>query len=362
MPDLNFMTIFRRFSSSNYTQKINGILDLKVLLVNSDPTTSDSDSDGYTDDIDVDCERFEYINGLKKLCDIAVEYKPDDFFQSQLLVLQVIRYDCYSGSFWDLTAGNIDGNFVEYLNCYYPKVYSAFISGVRGQHITINDPITYRLKKDTQNTDLEIDISHWAAVLNALYYDSISDAVIDDSAGWLGDYYSMILDLDDKGSLSYENIYNEIGRKNGYFETPDVFADFDAENMYYNNKNMICSISTMFNSYFKYTNTESKRYGTFVYTVTKINNRTIHCIYDCDKYPSIAMDYVKSCFRNFVQESLNPFLYVPFNSLILKSQNKLDKYKICIILKSSVYLKQTTNAFTDHIFDHITDVKDVIYV
>jgi len=60
MPDLSFLTIFRRFSSSNYTQKINDILDLKVLLVDSDPTMVDSDDDQMND-------YNEFINGSERL-------------------------------------------------------------------------------------------------------------------------------------------------------------------------------------------------------------------------------------------------------------------------------------------------------
>ena len=130
--------------------------------------------------------------------------------------------------------------FISYLCENYPKVYDAFIDS--GTKLEINDPVTGE----------KIDIPHWAATINAYYYDTtivdndfanaVAESYIDDFAGWLGDYLSMLYRMDSESIRTKEGIEAAIGFHD-YFRYSDVLADFDALNIYYKNTDLSMTIS-----------------------------------------------------------------------------------------------------------------------
>lgn len=333
---------------------------VRALKVHSDPTKADTDGDGFGDKKDISPLTFEYVNGLEKLCDIAIEYMPNDFYNSQLLVLQTIRRDYYNGGFWNKTAGAVDENFISYLKENYFDIYSVFIGLEDKDRIYMKDTISSG----------RVDIAHWAATINAYYYDfevnidkipdgynyiisGTANMYIDNFAGWLGDYLSMLFEMNSDSLKSKEIVYDNIGQ-NDYFGINDVLADFDALNIYYQNKNMEYTISDAFNKYYKNLGGTSQRYGNFARNLMCENGYGFELMFSTDN----NISSYKEVFDKVMNSYINQDLYVIFNGLLVFSSN-YDCDDIVRLFRNKETIASTASAFTEYVFNRVSNFSDV---
>ena len=334
-----------------------------ILPIISDPTNPDSDEDGFDDVCDISPLYFEYINGLEKLCDIAIEYMPDDFYQSQLLVLQIMRYKKYTEGKWEITTGKINEDFVLFIKNNYRELYNAFN--------TFDDNVDALYIKDPIDSTLNahIDITHLAATLNAKYYNtelpidfidseyaqifvnSLADAFADDFAGWLGDYLSMLLDMNDKEISNWQTVYETIGKRN--FNSADVSADFDALNIYYTNEDMVYTISDAVNSYYGNLKSTSQRFGNFARNLMKENGKSFELTFKTKQ----NISSYKVVFNDLMESLINDFFYSAFGALMLKEEN----YAVVFprIFRDEKVINNTASAFAEYVFSEISDFDDL---
>lgn len=163
---------------------------------------------------------------LLDIHELALDYTDNDVHESNLLVLEYLRYlkggdyGTSSGEYdgaWNKMTGNIDATFCNIVN------------NSLGDNIDLifNDPI---------KTNVQYDILHFAAVLNALLYPVVDDdlrlfdSVVDHFAGWAGDVVTFGEDIMTTGNNSQEwandNICSETVDSN--FNMADYLADADA--------------------------------------------------------------------------------------------------------------------------------------
>jgi len=333
---------------------------ISAIKLNTDPSDPDPDRDGFIDGDDLSPLKFEYVNGLDKLCCAAQEFMPNDFKESQLLVLQVIRNDYYNGTFWNKTAGAVNNSFITYLSENYPSIHDAFIGLGNQNRIYMKDSITNEY----------VDIAHWAATLNAYYYDTsisigqlpdgynillddVADYYIDNFAGWLGDYLSMLFDMSEADIHDTNIVYRNIG-SHDLFDGRDVLSDVDALNIFYENYSMNVSISEAINNYYSSLNSESQRYGNFARNLMCQSGYGFTLLFKTD----YTISAYKSVFNNTVKGFVNRDLYVAFNGVLLIG----DDYTADDIVKffrDEQTIASTSSAFSDYIFDKIIDFNDV---
>lgn len=327
----------------------------RALYMATDPTKYDTDGDGFNDKEDIAPLTYEYVNGLDKLCDIAVEYMPNDFYNSQLLVLQIIRKDYYNGGFWSLTAGSIDEEFITYLKENYSKVYNEFIG--RKNRIMLNDPITNEL----------IDFPHFAASINAYYYTTLFEPLlptnknyINNFAGWLGDYLSMLYEdfsyeeLQDRDTIDIIPSY--IGSSD-HFGYSDVLSDLDATNIYYINSGFKMSVSDSLNFYYRNLKDNSHRYGNFVYNLINesgMKNRLF--------FYNKSINSYKNTFIRGISNYISHKEYKVFNGLLLLTDyTSISGEEIKKLFSNKNVINNSTVAFADYIFNSINSCDDVSY-
>ncbi len=120
----------------------------------------------------------EYFNlliyKLSKLEKYANDYLIDKgeypiIKEKNKLILQYLRNESYNSILWDISAGSIDYNFVNY---------------VKGRNDTSILPKNILIPK--KNYPM-MGIEHLAATLNSLIYKSVLDDEVNDLAGWAGD-------------------------------------------------------------------------------------------------------------------------------------------------------------------------------
>lgn len=346
-----------KFSVDNFKHDMDNdnLYYCRALYLATDPTKYDTDGDGFNDKEDIAPLTYEYVNGLDKLCDIAVEYMPNDFYNSQLLVLQTIRKDYYNGGFWSLTAGSIDEEFITYLKENYSKVYNEFIG--RKHRIMLNDPITNEL----------IDFPHFAASINAYYYTTLFEPLlptnknyINNFAGWLGDYLSMLYE-----DFSYEELQNSdtidiipsyIGSSN-HFGYSDVLSDLDATNIYYINSGFKMSVSDSLNFYYRNLKDNSHRYGNFVYNLINesgMKNRLF--------FYNKSINSYKNTFIMGISNYISHKEYKVFNGLLLLTDyTSISGEEIKKLFSNKNVINNSTVAFADYIFNSINSCDDVSY-
>lgn len=74
---------------------------------------------------------------------------------------------------------------------------------------------------------------------------------------------------------------------------------------------------------------------------------------------SVIKEVYKNKFLYFVKKNLGSTTYILFNELLMKDNPSKEKIKK--LLSSSLVIENTATAFTDYIFDYITNSGDVIY-
>ena len=192
----------------------------------------------------------EVIKNIQKLHNAAKEYSPLDEWRAIELTLQFIRRYRYNDFKFELAAGTIDENFVNYIHDEYRELYDYFAmhdederDSVKNEDESSKDPNFYY----TTPNGAEIDIPHFAAVYNVLQYNSfglvdmgIAEVRVDHLGGWAGDLRSMTPRVLYEANYSndYNVVYNEAKKQIGadesvsLFGIQDLLADVDAFNIY----------------------------------------------------------------------------------------------------------------------------------
>jgi len=179
------------------------------------------------------------FNNITKLSLLAKDYT-DNKLESNQLVMMFIRQSnkSYTSSTWDMVAGKIDSEFIEYVNQKSPSITDYF-SG----NLNIMDV----------NSGQGIELTHFAATLGGLLYSTsakdgtsftgtikgqlMPESHLDNLCGWAGDLQTLMLNMKDKtnNSDSYDVLYNEtkkaIGANEYSFSMTDLLADVDAVNI-----------------------------------------------------------------------------------------------------------------------------------
>ena len=195
-----------------------------------------------------------------------------------LLTLQFIRCGRYNNDEWKTVAGDIDMDFVEYIENNYPQLYSELMI-IPGDDYFFEDP----------NKMGEIDFIHMCATLNGLLYDSkgFESAVagennIDNLCGWAGDLQTLCIDIlrHTDNSNNYETIYDAtltlLSNQDSSvtsFSMSDLLADVDAYNLYNGINSDRSNFIRAFNEY--YSSQYSMRFTNFT------NSWSKQRIYDC---------------------------------------------------------------------------------
>ena len=168
----------------------------------------------------------ELFNNLNQLHSLARQF---DQTNSIELTLQFIRRQRYFGSNWDHVAGNINLDFVEFVQQNNSYIYNYF---------TTNNLYLY----DSQYKD--IDFIHLCATMNGILYGGgtywqailVGSAHVRNLAGWAGDLQTLVVDVyqNTNDSNNYNTFYNEfyriMGKEEYSFPMSDLLADVDAYN------------------------------------------------------------------------------------------------------------------------------------
>lgn len=144
----------------------------------------------------------------------------------------------------------------------------------------------------------------------------------------------------------------EIG-KNDYFDIKDVLADFDALNIYYQNKYMTSTISDAFNKYYRSLTGMSQRYGNFACNLMCSNGYGYDLMFSTDQNISAY----REVFDNMMSTYINQDLYVIFNGLLMLSDYNTDN--IIKLFRDKETINSTSSAFTDYVFDRISNFSDI---
>lgn len=202
---------------------------------------------------------------IEDLYSYAIEFAPNgNKSYRQQLVLQYIRHNhsSYTGNMWPMVAGDINGDFTEYVNSKDPFLNKIF-DGKTGSY-----PETPGYSAASYVMDYNgeyIDFYHMCATLNAMLYsdyyclDFISDS-IKNLAGWAADLITTVPNaferLETLGlSADYTNLYDAMyyimssGGSGTNFPRADYLADIDAVVLYSSINNIVME---SFDDYFEY--------------------------------------------------------------------------------------------------------------
>ncbi len=230
----------------------------------------DGDSGDSQDTSDINDTLFSNIDAL---CSIADEYANDKTLTSNELVMMYIRQfnKDYRQPNWDIVAGKIDENFINYVRENDPNIEQYFSGDVN-----IIDP----------KSGERIELKHFAATLGGLLHNTswedgtsfmkelqsqfMPEEHLNNLCGWAGDLQTLMLDVKKKtnDSCDYDTVYNEtkntIGDNNYSFSTTDLLDDVDAVNI-----NSLLGSSTSLGSALRdyYSSGVNTRYSDFVKNV-----------------------------------------------------------------------------------------------
>ena len=186
----------------------------------------------------------EFIDKMGALYDVAYMYEFENQTKAFETLFKFIRVQRYNEFKWVGIAGETDSVFVNYINGYYPELYSYFVPDSTNASSEYNVNTVF----DTCS-DGYIDVIHMAAVLNRLFYTGetnyfvipdvgVIEEVVDDLSGWAGDSQSLIKEYlrkyknDETYEDIYYNFYPMIGNTAYSFDYADVISDLDACNLY----------------------------------------------------------------------------------------------------------------------------------
>lgn len=216
------------------------------LLIDKDVYSENVQAVDHLAETSITDKNASFKEKIHTLYNLAKEYAPALFVpQWNRLVLQYLRYPEYDGIEWTFLDGNIDKNFVEYVNSHSNGELSP-------NKIVVYDSIY----------DIYMDLSHWAASTEVhLQFANTPNLpvayVYKDLAGWAGDLVYLAGQLQkqyEKNTSLYhytsEQIYGLIGcndddyvinlgfnhyvspAKDSGFNLTDLLQDADAFNLY----------------------------------------------------------------------------------------------------------------------------------
>ncbi len=177
---------------------------------------------------------WEYLYILENM---AMNYA-DDMDSAHELVCQLIRQTRYNstnyGGLWDIAAGEVDAEFLTYVQTISPLLYNYMTETVSQNEYSLYAP-----------DGSVIDTDHLFATLNVLLYTTIgnfggiylAENRADNLGGWAMDLRTLIpyIKRDTADWSSYSSIYNTtlsyIGDERFTFSMPDLYADTDAYNI-----------------------------------------------------------------------------------------------------------------------------------
>ena len=195
----------------------------------------------------------EITQKLEKLVQISNEYNQEKSISknAELRALQYIRCANYTGSSWNMVAGNLEADFVDY---------------VQENKGSIDVPSLRTLQNLTSPIGHEqIDFVHMMACLNAVVYSNYS-SLQSDLAGWGGDLAQLVGNV--KSELNGANENNKtafqfakeyFNSSIGGFGSNDVYADLDAINIAYIIKNTGSTLCSAFKDYYLSNTCQSRR-------------------------------------------------------------------------------------------------------
>lgn len=159
---------------------------------------------------------YEFFEQINQMYELALEYTDRDYSRSNKLVCQYLRKDEYDGFQWDVTAGEIDEDFVNLVN-------------ERMNNPTIGEIIDPKYGVD-------VGIPHLAATLNAILHQNNSNQVFSDFAGWAGDLVTVANPAanHDDYTTAYDAARYFIGHRDesiSFFSLTDLIGDVDAFNL-----------------------------------------------------------------------------------------------------------------------------------
>ena len=241
-----------------------------TIIVGSGAGQIEIDKDGFSGrDIGVGSlelpEILKVYYNLLDIYNLALDYTDNDISESNLLTLEYLRYlkggaygssnGEYDGA-WNKMAGNIDATFCNIVN-------TALGNDI---DLVFHDPI---------KTNIQYDILHLAATLNAILYPVIAedlalfDSITDHFAGWAGDVVTFGDDIRVNGNTQ-EWANNSIcsDTVSSSFSLADYLADADAviiASMINSNSNI-----SFPEAFIRYFNTIDPKTGKF-YPATRTN-------------------------------------------------------------------------------------------
>ena len=250
----------------------------------------------------------EFIDKMGALYDVAYAYEFENQTKAFETLFKFIRVQRYNELKWVGIAGETDSVFVDYINGYYPELYSYFVPDSTNASSEYNVNTVF----DTCS-DGYIDVIHMAAVLNRLFYTGetnylvipdvgVIEEVVDDLSGWAGDSQSLIKEYlrkyknDETYEDIYYNFYPMIGNAAYSFDYADVISDLDACNLYTLLTSQTITTGQQFkavlNGYYSGSvgNVAAKRFTTWIgsYTADTLQDK----FYDyCNDYSPYAINW-----------------------------------------------------------------------
>jgi len=252
----------------------------------SDPSDSDTDGDRTVDSSDLNPLVYSFVPYLDILCEYAQNYCSDNNLRNKddeiTLVLEFLRSTKYIGTKWNITAGNINENFIAYVKDNNIDVYNYFLGDDNAVE-ELFDPLTNE----------KYDLKHLAATMNAYFEKNDIKSIystyygsMNDMAGWAGDLQQVIdqdilygKDQYYAHNMSIEAAYQEMStylgnRSNSHYGISDVIVDADAVNLYYEYKdNPNMDLNELLNNYLIKMNNK-QRFSDFIYNITGSNERS----------------------------------------------------------------------------------------
>lgn len=198
------------------------ITDDGILAYVGDDSTQSSLAKGMGVKV-VEQEDNIHFSKLREIENFAKSYEASRAqYTTNVLITQYIRNNRYSGLAWDGMGGEVDTNFVAYVN--ENKTQTLF-----GTNDTFKDPVT----------GCDIDFVHQIATMNVYFYDEPD--IFDAYAGWAGDLCTVLkqvyeYNVDNESCTKDEMVAyakSLIGSTEGNstMDMSDLIADVDAANI-----------------------------------------------------------------------------------------------------------------------------------
>lgn len=296
----------------------------------SEPDTPEQPDEPIEPEINPTQQAFNtLISNIATLEQLSLEYNQTDY---QLRVLMYIRQFNYNNTQWSIVAGQVDTEFVTYVQTINPTLANYFDT---------LDSFTI------PSTNEQVDFKHLFAPMNSILYSPIT-IQFHDLAGFGGDLVQLVNEINtDTSGQSIDHLvankFNAPNPNNSSLSSLDLIADLDAVNiMAIYNRLSDKSISQAMQTY--YTNlTPTERKIQFV-----LNN------FD-NTYPSldqdgINQDNISSKRVEFILNRLKNNIYIYSTISFIYSQTLCGTYSLQFTNPTHLEIfNQTITAFVNYI-------------